>query len=242
MTAARPLTIVVDIEGTTSSTGFVEATLYPYSAERFPDELRDHAEDPEVREACAQVRELAGEPAAGPDRIVEILRGWIAEDRKATPLKTLQGRLWARGFAAGELCSHFYPDVIGTLRRWHGAGHRLVIFSSGSVQAQRTWFGHSPEGDLLPLFDAHFDTVNGGPKRVRESYVHIAEVLGEQPGSVVFLSDLVDELDAARDAGWHTVGVRRDGEPHFTRGVGTHLEIGSFDQVDLSGPGPALRD
>jgi enolase-phosphatase E1 len=72
--------------------------------------------------------------------------------------------------------------------------------------------------------------------------VHIAEVLGEQPGSVVFLSDLVDELDAARDAGWHTVGVRRDGEPHFTRGVGTHLEIGSFDQVDLSGPGPALRD
>jgi enolase-phosphatase E1 len=239
--SGRPLTVVVDIEGTTSSTGFVEATLYPYSSARFPDELREHAEDPEVIEAARQVRELAGEPDAGVDRIVEILRGWIAEDRKATPLKTLQGRLWARGFAAGELTSHFYPDAIPQLRRWYAAGHRLVVFSSGSLQAQRTWFANSPDGDLLPLFDAHFDTVNGGPKRVASSYVHIANELEEEPGHLVFLSDLVDELDAARDARWHTVGVRREGEPHFDRGVGSHLEVASFDELDLSGPVPSRR-
>jgi enolase-phosphatase E1 len=232
------LTIVVDIEGTTSSTGFVEQTLYPYSAARFPDELRLHADDPEVIAACAQVRELAGEPDADDDRIVAILRQWIAEDRKATPLKTLQGRLWAQGFSAGELTSHFYPDAIPALRRWHGAGHRLVIFSSGSVQAQHTWFANSPDGDLLALFDAHFDTGNGGPKRVASSYLAIAAALGEEPVHIVFLSDLIDELDAAREAGWQTVGVRRIGEPYYDRGVGTHLEISGFDQLDLSGTNP----
>jgi len=113
-------------------------------------------------------------------------------------------------------------------------------FSSGSVRAQRAWFGHSPDGDLLPLLSGHVDTENIGPKRAPDSYRAITAATGGQPRQTVFLSDLVSELDAARAAGWHTVGVRRPGEPHYADGVGDHLEASSFDQLDLSGERPRL--
>jgi enolase-phosphatase E1 len=235
------LTIVLDIEGTTSSTSFVVATLYPYSSARFESELLAHPDDPEIRQVIDQTCKLAGEPTATPTRVAEVLREWLAIDRKATPLKTLQGRIWAKGFEAGDLHSHFYADAIPAIRGWHADGHRLVIFSSGSITAQHTWFGNTPEGNLLPLFDAHFDTINGGPKRVASSYEHIAAALQEDPADLVFFSDLVDELDAARTAGWHTVGVVRDGEPYAAQGVGSHLRITRFDQVTLAGRSPNLR-
>jgi enolase-phosphatase E1 len=234
------LTVVLDIEGTTSSTSFVVATLYPYSAARFESELLAHPDDPEIRLVIEQTQELAGESSASPTRVANLLREWLAIDRKATPLKTLQGRIWAQGFAAGDLHSHFYPDAIPAIRAWHAAGHRLVIFSSGSITAQHTWFANTPDGNLLPLFEAHFDTMNGGPKRVATSYRHIADELNEDPAELVFFSDLVDELDAARTAGWHTVGVVRDGEPYAAQGVGSHLRVSSFDQVTLAGQAPEL--
>jgi enolase-phosphatase E1 len=228
---SEPLTIVVDIEGTTSATGFVVDHLYPYSRARFGDWIAGRGDDPDVARAVAQVRNLIGEPEAGGDRVVKALNDWLDRDEKATPLKTLQGRIWADGFASGELMSHFFPDVIPVLREWHAAGHRLHAFSSRSVSAQIAWFGHSPEGDLLPLFTGHFDTENGGPKRVATSYEKIARTLGAAPERIVFLSDLLAELDAARTAGWHTIGVRRPGERHYAEGVGDHPEVASFAEI-----------
>jgi enolase-phosphatase E1 len=185
-----------------------------------------------------QIRELIGEPSAGTGRIVAALTEWVATDQKVTPLKTLQGRIWARGFASGELVSHFYPDVIPTLREWRTAGHELYVFSSGSVAAQRAWFAHSPEDDLSTLIRAYFDTENAGAKRDARSYRRIAASIGEEPGRIVFLSDVAAELDAARDAGWHTVGVRRPGEPHYERGVGDHLQVSTLAELTLSGDRP----
>ncbi|GAA2111410.1 acireductone synthase [Actinomadura alba] len=227
-----PLTIVVDIEGTTGATGFVVDRLYPYSRERFAAWIDTHAGDPEVTRAVAQVRDALGEPDAGTDRVVRALNDWLDRDEKATPLKTLQGGIWAAGFASGELTSHFFPDVIPVLRTWHAAGHPMYVYSSGSVSAQLAWFGNSPEGDLLPLFEGHFDTENAGPKRVAASYEKIAGAIGAAPDRIVFLSDLAAELDAARAAGWRTIGVRRPGEPHYDRGVGNHPEVATFDQAD----------
>ena len=232
-------TVVLDIEGTTSATNFLVDRLYPYSAARFADWLEKHADDPRTAGAVAQIRDLVGDPAASTDRLVEALRGWLAEDRKVTPLKTIQGLIWAEGFAARELTAHFYPDVVPALRRWHAAGLRLYIFSSGSVTAQQSWFGHSPDGDLRPLLSGYFDTTNAGPKRATDSYRAIAGAIGTAPDGIVFLSDVAAELDAAREAGWHTVGVRRPGEPHFDTGVGDHLEVGSLEALDLSGDRPA---
>jgi enolase-phosphatase E1 len=233
--------VVVDIEGTTSATSFVTECLYPYSAERFTRWLTEHSEDPGIARAVGQVRELIGEPAAGTGRVVAALLDWLSADQKITPLKTIQGRIWAHGFAAGDLVAHFHPDVIPALRAWKAAGHRLYVFSSGSVAAQRAWFGHTPEGDLRPLLSGLFDTENAGPKRVASSYRAITASTGVDPERTVFLSDLVAELDAAREAGWHTVGVRRPGEPHYERGVGDHLEVASFAELDLTGDRPARR-
>ena len=128
-----------------------------------------------------------------------------------------------------------FPDVIPALRAWDAAGIGLAIYSSGSVRAQRAWFGHSPEGDLLPLIRACFDTESAGPKRVAASYRTIAAALGTDPATLLFLSDLDAELDAAAEAGWRTIGVRRDGEPHHARGVGRHREVATFAEIDPDG-------
>jgi enolase-phosphatase E1 len=235
---AEALALVVDIEGTTSATRFIVDQLYPYSRERFAGWIDERGDDPEVARVIAQVRELTGEPRASTRRIVSVLNAWLDRDEKIAPLKTLQGRIWQDGFATGQLTAHFYPDVIPSLRAWKAAGHELYVFSSGSVSAQRAWFGHSPEGDLLPLFSRLFDTENAGPKRAASSYHAIAAAVATDPSLLVFLSDLVSELDAAREAGWHTVGVRRPGEHHHAQGVGDHLEVASFACLDLSGERP----
>ncbi|MFF3271301.1 acireductone synthase [Streptomyces chrestomyceticus] len=224
---------MLDIEGTTSATGFVVGELYPYARKRFGRLLTERAAEPEVRRAVGQIRAMLDEPAADAARIERTLGTWLDEDRKATPLKTLQGIVWAEGFASGELVSHFYPDVLPRLREWHAAGVRLHVYSSGSVAAQRAWFGHSPEGDLRPLAGEFYDTENAGPKLVAASYEAIAADLGAAHGRVLFLSDRPGELDAARAAGWQTAGVRRPGEPYYESGVGDHPEVASFAELEI---------
>ncbi|WP_406328734.1 acireductone synthase [Streptomyces sp. NBC_00203] len=226
--------VVLDIEGTTSATGFVVDVLYPYSRSRFGAVLSERSGDPDVLRAVAQVRELIGEPDADAVRVEKTLNEWLDEDRKATPLKTLQGLIWSEGFARGELVSHFYDDVVPALRRWHAAGVRLHVYSSGSVAAQRAWFRSSPEGDLLPLVEGLYDTENAGPKQEPESYATIATAIGTAPGRILFLSDRPGELDAARAAGWQAVGVRRPGEPYYEQGVGDHPEAGTFDAITIA--------
>ena len=75
---------------------------------------------------------------------------WIDQDRKATPLKELQGLLWIDGYAAGAYRGHIYPEVGNALRRWHAKGIALYVYSSGSVAAQKLLFAHSEVGDLTP--------------------------------------------------------------------------------------------
>ncbi|WP_405707348.1 acireductone synthase [Streptomyces xanthophaeus] len=223
--------VVLDIEGTTSSTGFVVDVLYPYSRAAFGALLTERAGEPAVRDAVARVRELIGEPDADAARVEEVLNSWLDEDRKATPLKTLQGIVWAQGFATGELVSHFYADVLPALRRWHGAGVGLHVYSSGSVAAQRAWFGHSPEGDLLPLIGEMFDTENAGPKQQPDSYRAIARSLGVPAERILFLSDRTAELTAARAAGWLTAGLRRAGEPYADEPADGHPCTDSFTAI-----------
>lgn len=234
-------TVVVDIEGTTSSTGFVHGTLFPYSRARFAGWLAVHRDEPPVAAQLDAVRAMVAEPEADVHRIVWWLQRWVDRDEKVAPLKAIQGWVWEEGFACGDLTSHFFDDVIPALRHWHAIGKQLAVFSSGSVAAQKAWFGHSPEGSLLGLFEQHhFDIDNAGPKRERASYERIAAALHREPASIVFLSDVTAELDAAREAGWQTVGVRRPGDQWFDAGVGDHLAVFSFDELDLSGPRPRL--
>ena len=85
-----PRAILTDIEGTTSSIAFVAETLFPYARARLPGFVAAHPE--QVAPILAEVA------AAEPGEPVATLIRWIDEDRKATPLKTLQGMIWADGY------------------------------------------------------------------------------------------------------------------------------------------------
>lgn len=221
--------ILTDIEGTTSAVSFVFEVLFPYAAKHLPDFVREHAEEPAVALQLQAVREASGEGQADVPRVIEILLEWIAEDRKATPLKALQGMIWAQGYRAGQLKGHVYPDAVEALKRWKEAGYGLYVYSSGSIQAQQLIFGCSEAGDLTPLFSGYFDTTTG-PKREAASYARIADAIGCQPGEVLFLSDIVEELDAAQQAGMQTLGLAREGAD-----LPGHPTVASFAVIDLNG-------
>lgn len=222
--------IVSDIEGTTGSIRFVHEVLFPYARERLADFVHQHADEPAVAEQLAAVRELAGESQADRARLVEILAGWIDADRKATPLKTLQGMIWENGYRQGEFTGHVYPDAVACLRAWHAAGVALYVYSSGSVQAQKLLFAHSDAGDLAPLFAGYFDTTMGSKKEA-ESYRRIAAHLGLTGHEVLFLSDVVAELDAAAAADFHTTQLVREA----SMVTGDHPVATRFDEVRLPG-------
>ncbi|GAA0257220.1 acireductone synthase [Cryptosporangium japonicum] len=226
--------VVLDIEGTTSAAGFVQGDLYDYARPRLRPWIIAHADDPAIASAVADTRAEGGlSDDADVDAVVAVLHGWMDSDVKATPLKTIQGQLWAAGFAAGELRSHFFEDVVPKLREWHERGLRLVSFSSGSIASQVPWYRHADAGDLTPLIEDYFDTVKAGSKREATSYEKIASALGVAGGDALFLTDLPAELDAARAAGWQVIGVRREGEPNYTADFGDHPVVATFDEVDV---------
>lgn len=207
--------IVTDIEGTTSSISFVADVLFPYARERLASYCAAHPD------AVAPI--LAEVQAIEPGDPIATMTRWIDEDRKITPLKTLQGLIWDAGFREGAFRGHVYPDAVAGLRRWHAAGLKLYVFSSGSVAAQKLIFGFSEAGDLTPLFAGYFDTTTG-PKREAVAYTRIAEAIGLAPGEVLFLSDVAAETDAAKAAGMQALLIDRGG------GV---ADVSSFDEITL---------
>ncbi|VEF10127.1 2,3-diketo-5-methylthio-1-phosphopentane phosphatase [Pseudomonas fluorescens] len=218
--------ILTDIEGTTSAVSFVFDVLFPYAAKHLPDFVRTNAARADVAEQLDAVRYESNEPHADVDRVVNILLSWIAEDRKATPLKALQGMVWAQGYEAGQLKGHVYPDAVEALRRWHASGYQQFVYSSGSIQAQKLIFGCSEAGDLTPLFNGYFDTTSG-PKREAQSYRTIQQAIGVEAEDILFLSDIVEELDAAQSAGLKTCGLAREGGE-----LGGHVTVNSFTAIE----------
>ncbi len=202
--------VLTDIEGTTSSLSFVKDELFPYARARLPQFVQANATDPQVRQILADARGEVGATIDDQALIGHMLR-WIDEDRKLTALKALQGLIWEAGYRDGELVGHIYPDAVAALRRWHESGLQLYVFSSGSVKAQQLLFGHTDEGDLRPLFSGYFDTTIGN-KRDTSSYGRIADAVRLKTKEMLFLSDIVEELDAARTAGMDTCWLVRDGD------------------------------
>ena len=220
--------IVTDIEGTTSSLSFVKDVLFPYSREHMARFVHANVQAPEVRKELDEVRRLSGK-SLSVDEAVEQLLCWIAEDKKITPLKSLQGMIWEDGYRKGDFKGHVYEDAVRHLKHWKSAGIALYVFSSGSVKAQKLLFAHTDYGDLTPLFSGYFDT-NIGSKREAGSYRKIAESIGIAPQDILFLSDIREELDAARGAGMQTTWLVRESaaDPKAA-----HPQAGNFDRITL---------
>jgi enolase-phosphatase E1 len=210
--------LLLDVEGTTTSVAFVYGTLFPYARRNLRAFLAEHAADPEVVAAAEVIARESGDAALaeslrsraiGDPRALEreVLRRMDADD-KSTGLKHLQGLIWRAGYARGELRGHVYPDVPVAFAAWSAEGADIRIYSSGSVEAQRLLFAHSVAGPLHEYIRRHYDT-RVGAKRSAESYRRIVIDMGREPADVLFFSDVVEELAAARAAGLATVLVQR---------------------------------
>ena len=226
--------ILLDIEGTTTPISFVHDVLFPYSRERVANYVAMHFDHlhPEIEQLVDESSRDAGytvpvDPLE-PGSVAAYLEHLIDKDIKSTPLKSIQGKIWREGYEAGELVSTVFDDVPPAFEKWAAAGKAVAIYSSGSELAQRLLFAHTGHGDLTAHISAHYDTAVGG-KREAASYERIAGELDVPPADVLFVSDIREELDAARSAGMHTLMCVREGNPDTE--PGPHRAIRSFDEI-----------
>ena len=222
--------ILLDIEGTTVPITFVYNTLFPYSRERMITYLSAHGDDAVIQDALLDLKgdnqaDVAlGAPASNGKTGSEYLNWaatyclWLMDrDRKTTPLKTIQGLIWEEGFNRGDLQSQLFSDVPGCFSSWRANHRRIAIYSSGSVSAQKLVFEYTPFGNLLPFIDAFFDT-RTGPKQDAKSYEMIASELSLEARDVLFVPDVLAELDAASRAGMAVTLSVRPGNAAISNG------------------------
>ena len=218
--------IVTDIEGTTSDIRFVHNVLFPYARERLAEVVRTRQASDPVRSALTALREEIAAPEADTDTLIATLLRFMDEDRKSTALKALQGHIWRDGYLNGDFTGHLYPDVLPALQAWRARGIDLYVYSSGSVAAQKLLFGYSDAGDITSLFSGYFDT-HVGAKRDEQSYRNIAAQIGAPADSLLFLSDIHQELDAASAAGWRTVQLIRGAADTASQ----HRQVATFSDI-----------
>ena len=227
--------ILLDVEGTTSSISFVYDVLFTFARKHVGDFLYQHRLDPAVQAAAVALAAEAGAVDAtltdpdGATRLALAAIDLMNRDVKSTPLKALQGMIWRSGFDSGELVSHVFDDVPEGIAQWADSGLDVRIYSSGSIDAQKLFFSHTCAGDLTPHLRGHYDTTTG-PKREAASYRAIAADMGMEPREILFISDVGEELDAARQAGMATALAIRPGnrEPG---GRLEHESLESFTEI-----------
>jgi enolase-phosphatase E1 len=244
---ARPRAILLDIEGTTTPLAFVTHVLFPYVRQRLRSHLESHAHAPEYHALITRLGDeylaarRSGEPVPAPAEepdavqlttIVAFVEWLMDQDRKLTPLKELQGKIWQDGYQRRDLIGQVFTDVRPALERWRSQGVQVGIFSSGSVLAQQLLFRYSSAGDLTSLLNWYFDT-NVGAKVDPESYHRIARTIDLPADSVLFLSDATRELEAANQAGMHVRLVIRPGN-HSVQTSHSYGTIFSLDELSAA--------
>jgi enolase-phosphatase E1 len=215
---------------------FVHEILFPYAREHVNNYLSQHLQQPEVQADIQKLREeqandaeeLRQPPIDSIDTAVTYVNRLIDLDRKSPALKSLQGKIWKAGYEDGSLKSPVYPDVVEAFERWRDVGITINIFSSGSVLAQQLLFAHTDAGDLTRYIDQYFDT-SVGKKIDPQSYLAIAANLSFDPSQILFLSDVVAELDAAKAAGIQTRLCIRPGNP--PQPASQYQSIASFADI-----------
>ncbi len=233
--------ILLDIEGTTSSVSFVYDVMFPYVLRELDAYLDAAWNGPSLAPVLDQIAKDAGsedfatwtadcsDEAERRAQVATEIRRLMDNDVKATGLKALQGMIWKDGFERGEMVAQVFDDVPEALEAWTSAGLRVYIYSSGSIAAQKLFFGHCEAGNLLKYFSGHFDTTTG-PKKEAKSYDTIAAEVGEAAEKVLFISDIVAELEAAKAVGMDTRLSIRPGNKPVEDGH-MHEAITSFAQV-----------
>lgn len=230
--------ILLDIEGTTTPIDFVHKTLFPYAEKKIDEYVTEYFDQiqPEISQLKTEYKKDFSEQIyrrdfreTAPETVTEYLKFLIEADRKSTPLKSLQGKIWQAGYESGELESVMFDDVQVAFEKWKAENKAIAIYSSGSVLAQKLIFKYSNFGDLTTYISNYFDT-NIGHKREAESYVKIAHALNHPPNRITFVSDVPAELNAAKIAGYETfLSIRKGNAPVDNKEK--YRVIHSFDEI-----------
>ena len=238
----KPKCILLDIEGTTSSISFVYDVMFPYVRKNLNKFLVENWGSDSVRDCL---------PLLADDLGHQNVKGWLGADEpsnrefvesavvqlmdddiKATGLKKLQGAIWKDGFESGQIVAHLFDDVAGEINTWTADGIEVRIYSSGSIQAQKLFFGHTVAGDILSKLSGHYDTTTG-PKREASSYLAIATDIGLPPAEILFVSDVGPELDAAVEAGMEAIlSIRPGNKP--VENAGTYQSVSEFSAIKFT--------
>lgn len=242
MTVSNITLVLLDVEGTVSPLAFVHETLFPFARRELAAFLAKYYRNEPVEQALEQLAVDAGAPSfaswcpydvAEPQAyawVIKHVQELMDNDAKTTGLKLLQGLIWEQGYLAGKLRSTIFSDVAPAFEEWRRDGLELRIYSSGSVHAQRLFFAHTDEGDLTPYLSGYHDTTSG-PKRACESYRTISQETRHAASQILFLSDVPEELDAAREAGYQTAWAVRPG--NRTVESSAHPSITSLSEIEF---------
>lgn len=234
--------LLFDIEGTVSPLAFVREVMFPHARKALRGFLDHQAGRPDVVDVLGQMARDAGRDsvknwcphpigsAAAKEWLIREIEQLMEGDAKLTGFKQLQGLIWEEGFRSGALQATLFPDVVPAWQKFLSSGLLLQIYSSGSVQAQRLFFAHTQEGDLTPMLSDHHDTTRGSKKEAA-SYATIASAVGMAPGEILFVSDIVAELDAAREAGFATALAVRPGNPEAD--PSSHAILSTLEEIIL---------
>lgn len=219
----KPSAYLLDIEGTTTPIDFVTKVLFPFARLEMSNFIANSLNNTESRlsmvaDCCLLADEWkqdtsppAWDDCPDPRSALPYLYWLMDHDRKSTALKSIQGRIWEQGYLSGKIQGKVYDDVWPAVERWHSRGAQIYIYSSGSTLAQKLLFGHLAKGDMTKFIAGYFDTTTG-PKRDSNSYTKISSVIGQPPEEICFLSDIIQEVQAARAAGINSLLVDRTGE------------------------------
>lgn len=232
--------VLLDIEGTVSDIRFVYDVMFPYAQQNMALFLKLHWLEPAVQTAIQQVCADANQDPQtwlgestdqAQQTLLTHLNQLMANDSKSTGLKAIQGLVWKDGFESGAMRAELFDDVLPALEKWNVSGKMISIYSSGSILAQQLFFGHTIHGDVTPLLSHYFDTTTG-PKRESISYISIAQAMQTPPSAILFVSDVVEELMAATNAGFQVVAsVRPNNKPLLETYVG--LAVSSFADIAI---------
>lgn len=235
--------ILLDIEGTTTPVEFVYEVLFPYARSHVREFIQQncHAADLQAdifalkAEQRSDIEQRHEPPAwlensvdAEVESVAQYVYWLMDQDRKSKALKSLQGKIWKGGYLSGSLKGDVYPDVVPAFERWRAQQRAIYIFSSGSVLAQQLLFAHTTDGDLTNYLSAYFDTTVGA-KTDPASYQEIADEIGSAATDILFVSDVIAELDAARAAGMQTALCVRSADANLR--TSAHPIIATFETI-----------
>lgn len=237
--------ILLDIEGTTTPSPFVDDVLFPYARRRLRTYLDTHLEAPHLREPIEQLHDERQHDVARGDMppgwrdddrahlvtSVVTYAEWLIEHfRRPSGVNALQRDLKTRGYEDRSFRGQVFPDVPLALARRREAGLVVAVFSTSSVLAQQVLLSTIMYGDLTHWIDAHFDA-GAGSKESPDSYRRTAESLECAPEELLFISDVTGELDAAREAGCDTRLCLRPESLEHGEPPGDHRTIDDLNGV-----------